>query len=156
MPIKRLQHGVALLEVMISVLILAVGLLGLAQLQILTLKYNESAYLRSQASTLAANILDRMRANQLATQAGNYNFALSDTPPVSPSLLADIDIVGWLNNISLFMPAGSSGVVSCADSINTDTIACSEGSLHTVTISWVEVQDDGSRGTNSFAYSGVL
>jgi type IV pilus assembly protein PilV len=156
MSIKNKQYGVALLEVMISVLILAIGLLGLAQLQATTLKHNESAYLRSQASTLAANILDRMRANQLATQAGNYNFALSDTPPVSPSLLADIDTVEWLNNIRLFMPAGSSGAISCIDSVNTDALACTEGSLHTVTISWVEVQNDGSRGTNSFSYSGAL
>jgi type IV pilus assembly protein PilV len=156
MPIKNKQYGVALLEVMISVLILAIGLLGLAQLQATTLKHNESAYLRSQVSVLASDILDSMRANRTAAQAGNYNFAVSDTPPATPSTIAQQDLVDWLSNIDTFLPAGSGGGIACADSNGGDGLACSSGSMYTVTVRWSEVQGDGSRGTTTFTYSGVL
>lgn len=150
------QRGVALLEVMISVLILAIGLLGLAQLQATTLKHNESAYLRSQASVLASDILDSMRANQTAAETGSYNFSEADTPLVAPSTIADQDIADWLSNIGTFLPAGSDGLVACVDSDGGDALACSSGSIHTVTVRWIEVQDDGSRGTTTFTYSGAL
>ena len=141
---------------MISVLILAIGLLGLAQLQATTLKHNESAYLRSQASVLASDILDSMRANRTAAQAGNYNFAESDTPAETPNTIADQDIVDWLSNISTFLPVGSDGLIVCVDSNAGDALTCSSGSMYTVTIRWIEVQNDGSRGTTTFAYAGVL
>jgi type IV pilus assembly protein PilV len=156
MLLKNKQCGVALLEVMISVFILAIGLLGLAQLQATALKHNESAYLRSQASTLASDVLDSMRSNITATQAGNYNFSVSDTPPATPNTIAERDIVAWLYNISTFMPAGSNGLVACTDSNNGDGLACSAGSLQTVTIRWVEAKNDGSRGQTEFIYSGIL
>ncbi|OUR65234.1 type IV pilus modification protein PilV [Methylophaga sp. 42_25_T18] len=156
MSISNKHRGVALLEVMISVLILAIGLLGLAQLQATTLKHNESAYLRSQASVLASDILDSMRANRTAAQAGNYNFAESDTPAVAPSNIADQDIADWLSNISTVLPVGSDGLIACVDSNGGDALTCSSGSMYTVTIRWIEVQNDGSRGTTTFTYSGVL
>jgi len=155
MSIKNKQYGVALLEVMISVLILAIGLLGLAQLQATTLKHNESAYLRSQVSVLASDILDSMRVNRTAAQAGNYNFAVSDTPPATPSTIAEQDLVDWLSNIGTVLPT-SGGLIACADSNGGDGLACSSGSIYTVTVSWVEVQDDDSRGTTTFTYSVVL
>lgn len=156
MSISNKYRGVALLEVMISVLILAIGLLGLAQLQATSLKHNQSAYLRSQASVLASDILDSMRANRTAAQAGNYNFAISDTPPATPSTIAELDLADWLSNISTYLPADSVGLVACVDSDGADTLACSSGSIYTVEIRWVEVQSDGSRGTTPFTYSGVL
>ncbi len=156
MPIMNKHRGVALLEVMISVLILAIGLIGLAKLQVTSLKHNESAYLRSQASVLASDILDSMRANRAAAQAGNYNFAVSDTPPATPSTIAQQDLVDWLSNIGTFLPTGSGGLIACADSDGADALTCSSGSMYTVTVSWPEVQDDGSRGTTTFTYSGVL
>lgn len=156
MPIKNNQYGVALLEVMISVFVLAVGLLGLAQLHITSLKHNESSYLRTQASILASDMFDSMRANMTASKAGNYNFAISATPPANPNSIAERDLSAWLNNISVFMPAGSKGLVACIDSNNSDGFACSSGSIQTVTIRWVEVKDDGSRGQTEFKYSGVL
>ena len=156
MSISNKHRGVALLEVMISVLILAIGLLGLAQLQATTLKHNESAYLRSQASVLASDILDSMRANRTAAQTGNYNFSEGDIPPIAPSTIADQDIADWLSNIGTFLPTGSDGLIVCADSNGGDTLACSSGSMYTVTIRWIEVQNDGSRGTTEFTYSGVL
>ena len=132
---------------MIAVFILAIGLLGLAHLQVTSLKHTESAYLRSQVSALSADIFDRMRANQTAAIAGNYNFGEDDDPPVAPSTIAEIDISEWLNNVKTFLPDGD-GAVYCNP--------CSAGSVYLVTLKLTEVQNDGSRGTSQFDYSGAL
>jgi type IV pilus assembly protein PilV len=55
--------GFGLIEVLIAVLVLALALLGLAALQVTSLKNNQSAYNRSQATQLAYDLADRMRAN---------------------------------------------------------------------------------------------
>ena len=149
------NNGFTLLEVMIAVFVLGIGLLGLAHLQTTSLKHNESAYLRTQASSLASDIFDRMRANQTAAKAGNYNLSVADDAPVSPSTMADMDISEWLSNMTVFLP-GSDGAINCNDSDATDSFSCSEGSIFTVTVEWSEVQQDGGRGISSFIYSGAL
>ena len=62
------QRGFTLLEVLIAVMLLAVGLLGLAGLQAVSLRNNHSAYLRSQATMLTYEIIDGMRTNRSAAQ----------------------------------------------------------------------------------------
>jgi len=60
---QRKQAGFTLIEVMIAMLILLVGLLGVAGMQIVSFQNNQGAYLRSQATFIAADFLDRIRAN---------------------------------------------------------------------------------------------
>ncbi len=60
---RRQQSGFSLIEVLVSTLILTVGILGVAAMQMLSFQTNQSAYMRSQAIFLAQDILDRMRAN---------------------------------------------------------------------------------------------
>ncbi|MCK0506285.1 type IV pilus modification protein PilV [Aromatoleum anaerobium] len=57
------QRGATLIEVLVAVVVLSIGLLGLAGLQMTSLQSNHSAYMRSQASLLAYDLSDRMRAN---------------------------------------------------------------------------------------------
>ncbi len=144
---RHIIKGFSLLEVMIAVFILAIGLLGLAHLQAITLKQNESAYLRSQVSALAADIFDRMRANQVAAIAGNYNHGQADEPPPVLNTIAAIDISEWLNNVSTILPDGN-GSIYCNP--------CSAGSVYLVTLKLTELQSDGLRGTSQFDYSGAL
>jgi type IV pilus assembly protein PilV len=59
----RHQQGLTLIEVLVSLLILAVGLLGAAALQLNALKYTDSALMSSQASFIAYDMMDRIRAN---------------------------------------------------------------------------------------------
>ncbi|MBN8443120.1 MAG: type IV pilus modification protein PilV [Thauera sp.] len=60
---RRLQGGTSLLEVLIAVVILSIGLLGLAGLQVASLRVNQGAMQRSQATILAYDMLDRMRSD---------------------------------------------------------------------------------------------
>ncbi|MGB3609486.1 MAG: type IV pilus modification protein PilV [Cellvibrio sp.] len=61
--ITKHQNGASLIEVLVTVLILATSLLAIAALQTRSLDYNHSAFLRSQANIIAYDILDRMRIN---------------------------------------------------------------------------------------------
>ncbi len=82
-----LSGGFTLIEVLVSLVILAIGLLGIAKLMLFSSHSNDSAYLRSQATALAYEILDDMRANrQEAIIAGTYNTAAA-VPAVAPGAL---------------------------------------------------------------------
>lgn len=70
--------GFSMIEVLVSVVVLAVGLLGIGGLQVLSLKNNHSAYLRSQATYLAYDIIDSMRANP--DGLASYVTAVTDAP----------------------------------------------------------------------------
>lgn len=67
------QQGFTLLEVLIAMVVIAVGLLGLLAMQVYSVKGNDSAYLRSQATILAYDLVDTMRAGHEATMDGDYD-----------------------------------------------------------------------------------
>jgi type IV pilus assembly protein PilV len=85
--LKHKNAGFTLVEVLVSLVVLAIGLLGIAKLMLFSSHSNDSAYLRSQATALAYEILDDMRANrQEAIIAGTYNTAAA-VPAVVPGTL---------------------------------------------------------------------
>jgi len=65
------QAGASLIEVMVAFLILSIGLLGLAMLQGKSLRLNTDAYLRSQATLIAHELMENMRANPTGNYAHN-------------------------------------------------------------------------------------
>lgn len=67
---RRHAGGFSMIEVLIAVLILAFGLLGFALLQTMNLRFTQSANYRTEATNLAYDLLDQMRANRYA--AGQY------------------------------------------------------------------------------------
>jgi type IV pilus assembly protein PilV len=106
------QKGFGLLEVLITVVILAIGLLGLAGLQAAGLSFNNSAYNRSQATLFAYDIIDRMRANPAAITS------YTDAPAAAPiagcmavagcsaTQMAQNDLLEWNTAISATLTSG--------------------------------------------------
>ncbi|WP_279250928.1 type IV pilus modification protein PilV [Candidatus Marimicrobium litorale] len=67
------QSGFTLLEVLIAMIIIATGLLGVASMQLMSFQNSQGAYMRSQATVLATDMLDRMRSNKPGRQSGSYS-----------------------------------------------------------------------------------
>ncbi|MBA1146523.1 type IV pilus modification protein PilV [Ectothiorhodospiraceae bacterium WFHF3C12] len=99
----RQASGFTLIEVLVALLVLSLGLLGLAAMQAQGLRFNQSAYLRSQATYMAYDIIDRMRANREAAINGDYDWAMGTEPDsnqtcnstCTPAQLADFDLNTW-------------------------------------------------------------
>ena len=122
--------GFTLLEVLIAMLVLSIGLLGLASLQANALKHNHSAYLRSQAVNYAYDIVERMRANHSSAVAGNYSIAMGDDAPTGSSI-PETDIAQWLGLIAGNLPVG-------------DGSTALNGRVVTVTVQWDDTRAGGS------------
>ena len=98
------QSGMTLVEVLVTLVIVSVGLLGIAALQLTTLKGNQEANVRSQASVLASYIIDRMRANQAGFAANNYEIAMQGTGTAGTTAAADL--TRWQADIDRLLPGG--------------------------------------------------
>lgn len=120
------KAGFSLIELMVAVVVLSVGLLGLAGLQCRALQNNQSASLRSRAVQCGQDILDRMRSNRSAALGGDYDIPL-DTDPADLSysgiVLTDLD--QWKTALSAALPEGDGSVA-----VN--------GNIATVVINWSE------------------
>lgn len=118
--------GFTLVEVLVTMVILSVGLLGIAALHTASLRNSLDSALRSQASALAADIADRMRGNRDAALAGNYDIAIGATRTVvAGSPLVDRDLNGWKTQLALILPGGEGSIVRAGD-------------VFTITVEWGE------------------
>ena len=141
---KTGQGGFTLVELLVSVLILAFGLLGIGGMLGFTLKSNSSSYLKQLSVQSAANIIDRMRANSQTAIAGVYNvnnLVTSGAPVIpakpapdcssaacTPTQLAAYDSWYWLaKDVAAQLPAGCASITTAAAGGNT---------LVTVTVQW--------------------
>ena len=138
MNTHRHQRGASLLEVMISVLILAIGLLGIAAMQATALRNTQGSLERSQAVIQSYAILDSMRANRAVALAGGYNLPMACTAPSDDGTLAASDQIRWINSLQAEMGATACGSIACAAGIAN----CS------VSVQWSEARasDAGATG----------
>ena len=92
---KNLTTGFGLVEVLVALVILTIGLLGMAGLQGYSISGSYNAHLRTQATALAQDIIDRMRANQIEASTNNaYQTDFGNAPPTGANcigLTADCD-----------------------------------------------------------------
>lgn len=107
--------GFSLIEVLVSLLVLSIGLLGLAGLQVNAVAFNHSAYMRTQATNLAYEITDRMRANRQAALDDDYDGDFALVPPlcgdaVAGATVAEQDVSAWRIAMSCTLPGGNGSV----------------------------------------------
>ena len=131
-------RGFTLFEVLIALVVLSVGLLGLASLQTTTLKFNQGAYLRTQATNLAYDMADRMRTNRAAAISNAYDdVAFATTLPacnpaaVAGATVAERDISAWRIALICALPLGNGSI---------DT----NGRTVTFNVQWDETRGSGA------------
>lgn len=158
----RQQVGFSMLEVLIAIVIFSVGLLGLSGLQLVSLAGQHSANIRSTASTLAYDMVDRMRANMSGVIAGNYNNIAgtdqscqavhyddthSNPAHCSPAQMAQDDVYDWKKIIAGTLTAGTGTV--CIDS-SPDTEPCDGvGGNYAIRVKWLDKPKDQTAITKS-------
>ncbi len=113
-PGQRGQRGVSLIEVMVSVLIVSLGLLGAAALQATALRNNQGSYERTQTSILTQGIFDAMRANLVGVNANSYNTGGYICTAPNTAGLAGSDIARWLSTVQTQIHSGACGSIDCA------------------------------------------
>jgi type IV pilus assembly protein PilV len=118
--LARSQKGVTMIEVLVAVIVLSIGLLGLAGLQSAGLTHNQSASFRSTATMMTYSILDSMRANRMEAMNGSYNITLGASA-TSGSSVAEQDLDDWLSELALRLPAGT-GAIHVDNNVVTVTI----------------------------------
>lgn len=97
------QQGTTLIEALVAVVVLSIGLLGMAGLQANALKLNQTSMQRSQATILAYSILDQMRSDTAAAKAGDYDLAFDGEPAEGSALET------WLDEVTRSLGASARG-----------------------------------------------
>ncbi|MFI4918520.1 MAG: type IV pilus modification protein PilV [Legionellales bacterium] len=139
------QQGDTLIEILVSLVLFAIGMLGIAGMLLLSNKANDSSYAKQQAVQCVYDIFDRIRANTLAATSGNYiisNINSSGLPTVpsqpaalcnvsvcTPEQLAAYDTWYWLSNDVSKLPRGSGSIMTVSSGAAGNT-------LITVTVQW--------------------
>ena len=130
---QRRQSGFSLVEVLITLVIMSVGMLGIAGLYVQSLQAGRTSMFRHHAVTLAGDVADRIRANPLAkadytdAEGANSNCVLGGVDCTSAEMAAN-DIFLWKAQAEESLPSGDV------------TIAFTDGAMpsYTITVSWVE------------------
>ncbi len=149
----NLEFGTTLMEVLVSLLVLSGGLLGVASVQAVSLRNNQAALYRTQATMLTSEIIERMRGNKTGVDndayddvAGAATASCFTADGCTPTQMASQDILDWDAAVAAALPSGT-GVV-CLDATGNDGSATDfqcdgAGNIYAVKIFW----DDDRDGT---------
>ncbi len=114
---SKKEAGIALIEVLVAVLVLAVGLLGMAAMQVQSSQMTNGAAQRTQAILLTADMMDRVRANR--ANAADYDgisvdpavtTCATDYAPLASATVSANDITEWSNLVVCLLPEGTGTV----------------------------------------------
>ena len=127
-----MQRGYIMFEVLISVLVISVGFIGLAGMQVGGLAAANDSLYRSKAVYLTYQMADRVRANIPGASAGEYNLLTGlvvdpgcVTTNCTAAQMASTDFVEWSAEVAALLPSGV-GVV-CIDSTPDDGSSSADG-----------------------------
>jgi len=145
--IKCKQSGTSLIEVLVTLFVMAVGLLGLASMQMISTKNINNSQFRSLATDYAYDMAERMRANRAGVEAGNYtNLSTSGATATTCnsctiSQIALLDQYEWSQAITQGVISGGlpSGSGAVSGSVATGR--------YDISLQWNEQGRDDSGGT---------
>jgi type IV pilus assembly protein PilV len=137
-------RGFSIVEALVALVVLSIGMLGIAALYVESLRAGRSAIYRTQAVNLASDMADRIRANRNAGDA--YKLAAGAAPTTQqcappgtavcdPATLAQDDLARWLAAIATQLPGDGGGTPA-------GTIAVAPGvpptRQYTIEVTWSE------------------
>ncbi|MDH5277309.1 MAG: type IV pilus modification protein PilV [Gammaproteobacteria bacterium] len=143
----RRNSGFSLVEVLVALVVMSVGMLGIAALYLEGLRAGRTALYRTTAVTLAADMADRIRANSTAgvayagTGPGTDSNCINGTNDCTANQLADDDWFNWTNQLAAQLPDGAAGEID---------VAGAAPATYTITVAWPEIgQEDPATYTLS-------
>ena len=167
MPFPRIQTGFSLLEVLIALVVLSIGLLAHFKVQALGVRASAEANLRTQATFLANDMVERMRANRPAADSNYYagidysaincgaplakicSEGETDAPPgtdpaeaCTKEQMADEDAIRWFCSVKDTLPGGDVAVSSAAG-------------VYSIQVSWDGLDDDGNVQAHNVSVSFI-
>lgn len=136
MSVSAKQSGFSLIEVMVALVVLSVGMIGMAALHGQSLRASSSAIFRTQAINLTSDMADRIRANRMGqaaygSAAANTNCTTADC---TPAQMAAEDLYQWQQRVQQELPSGQGTV-----QYNGGTVP----PTFTITVQW----DESATGT---------
>lgn len=132
--------GFTLVESMVALLVLSIGLLGIAALYVETLRANRTALFRTQAVTLASDLADRIRASGIRSDRipplpapGGYACGDPCDPTTAAAGTPQADLTQWTAEVGALLPEGF-GAVTYVDDGNAAT-----PNVYTIAVGWTEL-----------------
>jgi type IV pilus assembly protein PilV len=158
-PVPRIrQAGFSLIEVLVTMLLISLALLGTSGLQTFALKLNQGGQFRTQAVLLASDLSERMEANKPAAVAGSYVYTCPSPAAASssacsptggacgPAALATFDLLQWQATVASTLPQSSCSVVQTG---------AGNPSTYAISITWVDRQADTNYNASAVDGSGT-
>ena len=141
----RAQSGMSLVEVLVAVVVLAFGLLGIAAMQMTSLRSSQSALERSQAVAQSYAMFDAMRANRQVALIGRYDIPMTCTLPDAGDLVAN-DLRHWIESMQQPQVLGP----TACGSITCGSTTCS------ITVQWNDSRRKGGDAAQKVTTKTVL
>jgi len=140
---KRHQSGFTLVEVLVALLIVSIGLLGIAAMQSLALRNTGSSMERSQAVIQTYSYLDVLRANRDRAVLSQLDMSMVCDAENLPS--SQVEQRSWITQLQQTMGPDSCGKVECLG-----------GGKCTITVQWNDTRAEGGSAVQELVTETVL
>ena len=136
---ERYQRGFTLIETLVAMVVLAVGMLGIAALYIEGLRSGQASVSRTTAVALAADMADRIRANPTVPASyvgagpGANNGCVNGPVACTPAQMAQEDWFWWFQDVQNRLPQGAAAVI-----VVNNVPAIAPATQYDITLTWPE------------------